>query len=136
MARFYAQMCTALFLVVTFGGLVLGDAAHLTNGTAGGNLGGVTLHMTWARDALDAVMLVLFVLVGFVLARTPGKYVVIAVGAALAVLGVVGFVVGDDAAASKGLLDMHFPLVANIFDLIVGALGMLAGLGTLPDHEV
>ena len=136
MARFYAQVCTAIFLVVTFGGLVLGDAGHLTTGTAGGNLGGVTLHMTWPRDALDAVILMLFVLVGFVLARTPGKYVVIAVGAALALLGVVGFVVGDDSAASKGLLDMHFPVAVNMFDLIVGALGILAGLGTLPDHEV
>jgi hypothetical protein len=135
-ARFYAQVCTALFLVAVAGGLVLGDAAHLTNGAAGGNLGGVTLHMTWTRDALDAVILVLFVLVGFVLARTPGRYVVIAVGAALLLLGVAGVVVGDNAAASKGLLDMHFPLAVNLFDLIIGAFGILAGLGTLPDHEV
>lgn len=134
MARFYAQLFVLPFAVLGVGGLFLGDASHLVSGHAQGNLGGLTLHLTYVRDALDVVVAVVFGYVGLVAARHTGKLVVIATGALLSVLAVVGFIVGDDAAASRGLAGLHFPLAVNLVDLVSGVLGVLAGLGTIEDE--
>ncbi len=58
-----------------------------------------------------------------------------AVGVLLLVLGVVGFVVGDDAAATKGFLGLHFTSALNVLDVVVGVLAILAALGTVEDPE-
>jgi hypothetical protein len=134
MARLYAQLMTVLFVVVGFGGLFLGDAGHISSGHAGGNLGDVTLHLTWARDALDIALLVVFAYVGFMADRHTGRLLVLAAGALLLLLGIAGFVIGDDDLASKGAAGMNFPVVVNVFDLAVGALAVLCGLGTLEDE--
>jgi hypothetical protein len=134
MARLYAQLMTAVFIVVGIGGLFLGDAGHISSGHAGGNLGDVTLHLTWARDALDIALLVVFAYVGFVADRHTGRLLVIAAGALLLLLAIAGFVIGDDDLASKSSAGMNFPVIVNVFDLAVGVLGTLCGLGTLEDE--
>lgn len=136
MARFYAQVFTVVFFIVGVGGLFLGDASHLSGGHPSGNLGGLTLHLTWARDGLDITVLVVNALVGFVLGRRLGKLLVIILGAVLVALAVLGFAVGDDSQATRGVLGMHFPLALNLFDLGAGLLGVLAGLGTLSDEAI
>lgn len=134
MARLYAQLFTLVFLVVALGGLALGDAGHLSGGHAGGNLGGLTLHLTWARDILDVALLVLLAFVGFAASRAVGAMLVVLVGALLTVLGVYGFVVGDDALATRGFADLHFPTAINVFDLLVGLLALVSGGVTLADQ--
>jgi hypothetical protein len=134
MARLYAQLFTLVFVIVTVGGLALGDASHVTDAHAGGNLAGLTLHMTWGRDVLDGVLLVGLALAGFVAPRNLGAALVVAVGAVLAALGVYGFVVGDDAMATRGFADLHFPTAVNVFDLVVGLLALLSGGVTLADQ--
>lgn len=135
MARFYAQICTLILLIAVVGGFFLGNAVATPGGEAGGNLGTVTLHMTWVRDALDVLLLVVFAYVGFVASRHLGRLVTGAVGVVLLALAVLGFVVGDDAGATKGLLGMHFPVALNIFDLVIGGLAVLAALGTIEEEE-
>lgn len=134
MARLYAQLFTLIFFVVGAGGLFLGDAGHISDGHAGGNLGSITLHLTWARDALDLALLVVFGYVGFLADRHTGRIAVIAAGAVLTLLAIAGFVIGDDDLASKGAAGMHFPAVVNVFDLVAGVLAVLCGLGTLEDE--
>jgi hypothetical protein len=134
MARLYAQLCALIFLVVGVGGLAAGSAGPpAPNG--GGNIGGLILHLTWARDALDIGLLAIFGYVGFVAPRRRGREVVGAVGVVLLVLGIVGFVVGDDAAATKGFLGLHFTTTLNVLDVVVGVLAILAALGTVEDPE-
>jgi hypothetical protein len=58
-----------------------------------------------------------------------------AVGIVLLVLAIVGFVVGDDTAATKGFLGLHFTTALNLLDLVVGVLAILAALGTVEDPE-
>ena len=134
MARLYAQLFTLVFIVVTLGGLALGDAGHVSGGHAGGNLGGLTLHMTWGRDLLDGVVLVLLAAAGFVVSRNLGAVLVVAVAAVLTALGVYGFVIGDDAMATRGVADLHFPAAIDVFDLLAGLLGLLSGGVTLADQ--
>lgn len=134
MARFYAQLFVVLFAILGIGGLFLGDASHVTNGQAEGNLGGLTLHLTYPRDALDIVLALVFAYVGFVASRHVGKLVVIVAGGLLTALAVLGFVIGDDAAATRGIAGLHFPLTVNLVDLVSGLLGVLAGLGTIEDE--
>jgi hypothetical protein len=134
MARLYAQLFTLVFIVVTLGGLALGDASHVSSGHAGGNLGGLTLHMTWGRDILDLALLVVLAVVGFAASRRVGAILVVAAGALLVALGIAGFVVGDDAMATRGIADLHFPAAVNVFDLLVGLLGLLSGTVTLADQ--
>ncbi len=136
MARFYAQVCMLVFLIVGVGGLFLGNANAVTTGEAGGNLGGITLQMTWARDAVDLLMFVLFAYVGLFASRSGGRLLVLAAGIFLLMLAALGLVVGDNAQASTGVAGLHFPVVVNIFDTVFGVLAVLAGLGTLGDAEV
>src|SRR3989442_33707 len=102
MARLFAQVFSLVFFVATFGGLLLGDASHGSGGVAGGNLGSITLHLTWWRDALDALVLAALVYAGFVADRRSGRILVTAVGALLLALSIGGFISGDDDVASTG----------------------------------
>ena len=133
MARLYAQLFTLVFLVIGVVGLFLGDASHVSGGQAGGNLGSVTLHLTWFRDAIDLGIAVLFAWVGFVAPRRAGRIAVGAVGVLLLVLAIAGFIIGDDDLATKGHLDLNFPLVINVVDLVAGGLAVLCALGTLEE---
>ena len=138
MARFFAQICTFVFLIVTVGGLLLGNATAVSSGHAGGNLGSITLHMTWVRDGVDAVLLAAFVYTGFFASRRNGRLVMAVAGTVLLALGVIGFVTGDNDQATGGWAGMHFPAVINIFDTTAGILAILAALGTIEDdapHE-
>src|SRR5437588_4413861 len=132
MARLYAQLFTLVFAVVGLGGLALGDAGH----TGGGNLGGLTLHLTWARDILDIAVAAALALVGFTfrVPRQPAAILVLLVGALLTVLAVSGFIVGDDTLASKGFAGLHIPAAINVLDLLSGVLGLFSGVVTLADQ--
>jgi hypothetical protein len=132
MARLYAQLFTLVFAVVGLGGLALGDAGH----TGGGNLGGLTLHLTWARDILDIAIAAALALVGFTfrIPRQPAAILVVLIGALLFVLAVSGFIVGDDALATKGFAGLHFPTAVNVLDLLSGVLGLFSGGVTLADQ--
>ena len=125
MARFYAQLCTLVFVLLGIGGLFLGNAGS----GGGGDLGPLTLHLTWARDILDIGLLLVFVWIGFVAPRHAGRLACGAAGALLTVLGVAGFLAGD-----AGFLGMHFPAAIDILDLIIGVLAVIAALGTLEDE--
>ena len=133
MARLYAQVFTLVFLVVGVIGLFLGDASHVSGGQAGGNLGSVTLHLTWFRDAIDLGFAVVFAWVGFVAPRHAGRIAVGVAGVILLVLAIAGFIIGDDDVASKGAADLHFPVIINVFDVIAGALAVLCALGTIEE---
>jgi hypothetical protein len=132
MARLYAQICALLFLLVGVGGLAAGSAGPpAANG--GGNIGGLVLHLTWARDILDIGLLAVFAYVGFVAPLRQGRLLVGAAGTVLLALAIAGFVVGDDAAATRGFLGLHFTTALNLLDLVVGVLAILAALGTVED---
>jgi hypothetical protein len=134
MARLYAQVCALVFLVVGVGGLAAGSAGPpAANG--GGNIGSLVLHLTWARDVLDIGLLAVFAYVGFVASRRLGRLLVGAVGIVLLALAIAGFVVGDDAAATRGFLGLHFTTALNLLDLVVGALAILSALGTVEGPE-
>jgi uncharacterized membrane protein len=134
MARLYAQLCTLVFLLIGVGGLAAGNAGPpASNG--GGNVGSLILHLTWARDALDIALLAVFGYVGFVAPRRQGRLIVGALGVVLFALAIAGFLVGDDAAATKGFLGLHFTTALNVLDLVVGVLAILAALGTVEDPE-
>jgi hypothetical protein len=134
MARLFAQLCTLVFLLVGVGGLFAGSAGPHA-GSGGGNVGGLVLHLTWARDALDIGLTAVFAYIGFVAERRPGRLLMGAAGALLFALAVIGFVVGDDASATKGFAGLHFTTALNILDLVVGVLAILAALGTVEDPE-
>jgi hypothetical protein len=134
MARLYAQLCTLVFLVVGIGGLAAGNAGPpAANG--GGNIGSLTLHLTWARDALDMVLLAVFAFAAFAASRHLGRILAGAIGVALLALAIAGFLLGDDAAATRSYAGLHFTTALNILDLAVGVLGILAALGTVEDPE-
>lgn len=134
MARLYAQLCTFVFLLVGVGGLAAGNAGPpAPNG--GGNIGSLVLHLTWARDALDIALLCAFAYVGFVATRRVGRVLVGGAGVLLVALAILGFLVGDDAAATKAIAGVHFTTALNILDLVVGLLAILAALGTVEDPE-
>jgi hypothetical protein len=134
MARLYGQLCAFVFLLVGVGGLAAGNAGPpAPNG--GGNIGSLVLHLTWARDVLDIVLLAAFAYAGFIASRHLGRLVVGGVGLLLLALAIVGFLAGDDAAASRSYVGLHFSTALNILDLVVGTLGILAALGTIEEPE-
>ena len=134
MARLYGQLCALVFLLVGVGGLAAGNAGPpAPNG--GGNIGSLVLHLTWARDAFDIALLVAFAWVGFIASRHLGRLAVGAIGVLLLALGIIGFIAGDDAAATRSYVGLHFTTALNILDLVVGALGILAALGTIEEPE-
>lgn len=134
MARLYAQLCTAVFLLIGVGGLFAGNAGPPAL-YGGGNVGSLILHLTWARDVLDIALLGGFAYAGFVAPRHAGRLVVGGIGVALFILGVVGFMAGDDAAATRSYLGLHFTTALNVLDVVVGVFGILAALGTVEDPE-
>ncbi|MGI8847973.1 MAG: hypothetical protein ACR2GX_06900 [Candidatus Dormibacteria bacterium] len=134
MARFYAQLCTLLFVALAVGGVFLGDASHVVNGQANGNLGSIQLHLTYVRDALDVVLVAALIWIGFLAPRHAGRWAMGAVGAFLLILGIAGFVVGDTDAGGRAIAGLHFPTAMNILDTVVGVLGLLAALGTVEDE--
>jgi hypothetical protein len=134
MARFYAQICTLVFLVVTIGGFFVGNAVQVAHGQAVGNVDGMQLHLTYARDVVDLILLAAFAYVGFLASRRIGRIVTGAAGVVLLILAVVGFLVLDTNRGSRSILDLHFTLAINIFDLVVGVLAILAALGTVEDE--
>ena len=134
MARLYAQICTVAFLIVVIGGFLVGDASHVVHGQAQGNVDGMEVHLTYARDVLDVVFLAAFAYVGFVASRHLGRIVAGAAGVVLLALAVLGFVLGDTAAGTRSLAGLHFTVALNIFDLVVGGFAILAALGTVEDE--
>ena len=137
MARIYAQLGTLVFFIVAIGGFFLGTASNIgANGLAEGNLGNLTLHMTYTRDVIDAILLVLFIYVGFAASRTTGRWIVLGCGAFLLLLGIVGFIHGDTPTASQSIAGLNFPSAVNVFDTFFGVLGILAALGTLSDDDL
>lgn len=130
MARLYAQLCTLLFAVLGLGGLALGDYGSIHHGVHGGNLGGLTLMLTWWRDLIDIGLLALFAYVGFVAGRRTGRLLVYGAGALLLLLAAAGI-----ATRSAGIGPLHFPLAINILDAVLGLLAVLSALGTLEDPE-
>jgi hypothetical protein len=135
-SRAYAQLCTLVFAVAGVGGLLLGSATHVVGGIAQGNLGNLTLHMTYVHDVLDIVLLVAFIFAGFFTSRSVGKTVVLVCGAVLLVIGVFGAIHGDTVTASKSVAGLNFPTTVNVFNIFFGALGILSALGTLSDEQV
>jgi hypothetical protein len=134
MARLYAQLCAFVFLLIGIGGLAAGNAGPPSvNG--GGNIGSLTLHLTWARDVFDIALLVVFAYVGFAASRRTGRFIVGAVGVLLFALGVIGFLAGDDAAATRSWAGFHFTTALNLLDLVVGVVAILAALGTVEEPE-
>ena len=125
MARFYAQLCSVIFVLLTVGGFALGN---------NGNAGVVQLHLTYARDVLDLALLATFIWIGFIAERHLGRIATFVVGGILLLAALVGFVVGDTDTATRSIIGLHFPLAINIFDVIIGLLAVLAGLGTIEDE--
>jgi hypothetical protein len=66
--------------------------------------------------------------------RRIGRIVIGVVGVVLLILAVVGFLFVDTNRGSRSILDLHFTLAMNIFDLVVGVLAILAALGTVEDE--
>jgi hypothetical protein len=126
MSRFVAQLLSPVVALLGIGGFFLGDAA--TPGR--GDLGPLDLDLTPARDLLDVGLLLVLVVVGFVASRHLGRRMMVAAGLLLLALGVLGFVVGE-----SGALGMRFSLAMNLFDVLAGALALLAAAGTIEEPE-
>ena len=134
MARFYAQICTVAFLIVTIGGFFVGNSVTVAHGQAVGNVDGMQLHLTYVRDILDLILLAAFAYIGFMANRRIGRIVTGVAGVVLLILAVVGFLFVDTTRGSRSFVDLHFTLAINIFDLVVGVLAILAALGTVEDE--
>jgi hypothetical protein len=134
MARSYAQLAALVFFIVGLGGLIAGQPGH-------GHLGnwadfdGVALHLTYVRDVLDLAIAAAFAFAGWRAGERDAALVVLAAGAFLLLLAVVGFIVSDDDLASRSVAALHFPLAINILDLIAGVLAVLCGLGGIEEAE-
>src|SRR5580692_7395736 len=126
MARLYAQFGAVLFLVVGFGGLFTGDAGTLVHHLPGGNLGPMTLHLTYVMDLVIGGALAF---AGFRAEQRITEEIVLTVGVVLLLLALIGFVNPDTATKARSIAGIHFTEVMNIFDVIAGALGVLCGLG-------
>lgn len=135
MARLWAQLYTPIFVLVALGGLVLGNAGTPNAaGEAGGNLGGLTLHLSWSRHLLDLAALGALVYAGFLAPRRVAAVIALGTGGLFTALAIAGLAVGDDMGATKGFLGFHFPVADTIFDLAFGVLGLLCGAGSLDEE--
>jgi len=131
MAKTYAQLAAIVFLIVGAGGFLTGDASHVVHGEAWGNFSGVTLHLTYTRDVLNLLIAAAFAYAGFIAPEDDAWIPVLAAGALLMLLTVVGFVHPDNDAGTDAVITLHFPLAMNIFDLVSGVLAVLCALGSL-----
>lgn len=129
MARLYAQFGVVVFLAVGLGGLLTGDAGTLIHHQPQGNVGPMTLHLTYVRDVLDVVIGGVLVYAGFLAPARIDDEVVLTVGVVLLLLALIGFANPDTATDPRSIAGIHFTEVMNIFDVITGALGVLCGLG-------
>jgi hypothetical protein len=134
MARLYAQFAALVFLIVGAGGLLVGDASHVSHGSAGGNFDGVALHLTYARDALDVVLAAVFGYAGWLSREEDAWLPVLVASAVLLVLAVIGFVHADDEAGRRALASLHFPLAMNVLDLVAGVIGILVSLAAFAEE--
>jgi len=134
MARTYAQFAAVLFVVVGVAGLFTGDAGHVSNGQAGGNFDGASLHLTYGRDVIDLALAAVFAYAGFLAKEEDAWIPVLSAGGFLLLLAVIGFIDGDDASGTRSVATLHFPLAINIFDLITGVVSILCGLGSIDEE--
>jgi hypothetical protein len=133
-ARSYAQFAAIVFLITGVGGLLIGDAGTVTKGQAGGNFDGVALHLTYVRDTIDILLFAAFAYAGAFAGERAARLTVLVAGAVLLILAAIGFVIGDDAAGTRGFAGLHFTLPLNILDLVAGVLAVLCGLGSLDEE--
>ena len=129
MARLYAQFGAVVFLAFGLGGLLTGDAGNLVHHRPGGNLGDVTLHLTYVRDVLNLVIAAVLGWAGFRAGDAISTEIVLTVGVVLLLLAIVGFADTDTVDGTRSVVGLHFTLPTNLFDVIAGALGVLCGLG-------
>ena len=129
MARLYAQFAAVVFLVFGVGGLFTGDAGTLVHHLPQGNLGPVTLHLTYLRDVLNLVIAGVLGFAGFRANDAICGEIVLTVGVVMLLLALLGFANSDNATTTHSIADLHFPMAVNIFDAITGALGVLCGVG-------
>jgi uncharacterized membrane protein YtjA (UPF0391 family) len=129
MARLYAQFGAVVFLLFAVGGFLTGDAGTLVHQLPQGNLGHVTLHLTYTRDILNLVIAGVLGFAGFRAGDSISGEIVLTVGVVLLLLALVGFANPDTVQGTKSIAGLHFTEVINIFDLISGALGVLCGVG-------
>lgn len=133
MARRFAQFAAVVFLIVGIAGFFTGDASHVTGGQAGGNFDGVALHLTYLHDVVNLAIGVAFAYAGwYPQARRPHT-VVLAIGAVLLVLAILGFALSDDAAGTRSFITLHFPVAMNVLDLVAGVFAVLSGLGDVAE---
>ena len=134
MARTYAQFAALVFLVVGAGGFLVGDASHVVNGTATGNFGSVSLHLTYTRDVLDLLLAAVFAYAGFVASPRDAWIPLLGAGAVLLLLAVLGFLHADTTSGGNAVASLHFPLAMNVFDLIAAVITLLCALGALAEE--
>jgi hypothetical protein len=135
MARLYAQFGAVVFFVFGVGGLLTGDAGTLVHHVPQGNLGNVTLHLTYVRDILNLVIAGVLGFAGFRAGESFGGEIVLTVGVVLLLLTLIGFANPDTVERARDIAGFHFTLPVNIFDAIAGALGVLCGLGGVVTPE-
>jgi hypothetical protein len=133
MVKAYAQLAAIVLLITGFGGLFTGDASTVINGHASGNFDGVALHLTWVHDGLNLLIAAAFFYAGWVAPASRASAVVSIAAGLLFVLGLAGFIVGDDDAGTRSFAALHFPLAMNIFNLVAGTLGVLCVLGDIAE---
>ncbi|MBV9101780.1 MAG: DUF4383 domain-containing protein [Candidatus Dormibacteraeota bacterium] len=129
MARRFAQLAAVVFLVAGVAGFFTGDASHLDGGQAGGNFDGVALHLTYLRDIVNLVVGGAFAYAGWYPRPRGARILVLALGALLLVLAILGFALSDDDAGTRSFITLHFPIAMNILDLTAGVLAVLCALG-------
>jgi uncharacterized membrane protein YtjA (UPF0391 family) len=130
MARLYAQFGAVAFLVFGVGGLLTGDAGTLVHHLPQGNLGNVTLHLTYTRDILNLVIAGALGFAGVRASDSVSGEIALTVGVVLLLLALIGFTNPDTRETARSIASLHFTQPINIFDAIAGALGVLCGLGT------
>ncbi len=136
MARLFAQFGAVVFLVVGVGGFLTGDAGTLVHNLPQGNLGHVVLHLTYTRDVLNLVIAGVLGYAGFRAGDVIAQRIVLAVGAVLLLLALVGFANPDTVQGTNSIAGLHFTQPVNIFDLIAGMLGVLCGIGGATAREL
>src|ERR1700722_36256 len=129
MARLYAQFGAAVFLVFGIGGLLTGDAGTLVHHVPQGNVGQVTLHLTYTRDILNLIIAGALGFAGFRAGESISGEIVLTVGVVLLLLALIGFANPDTPETARNIASLHFTQPIKIFDSIAGALGLLCGLG-------
>jgi len=129
MARLYAQFGAVVFFAFGIGGLLTGDAGQLVHHHPAGNLGDVTLHLTYVRDILNLVIAAALGFAGFRAGNVISAEIVLTIGVVLLLLALLGFANTDTPAATRSIAGLHFTLPTNLFDSIAGALGVLCGIG-------